>query len=149
MTPSMTVSRRPPRATTSGSCEVAAASSTLVGMTGQEPSPSDRQVPASDDFSLALGRAVASRLLADPDGVRTIGRRNLVRAVEQHGPTAQHWIARWRALLDGPDDDLIAVLTSPDEWARVLRQTSPFAGVLTPRERWALLDEVRMARRAS
>jgi len=106
-------------------------------------------VPASDEYSLALGAAVARRLVEDPAGVRAIGRRNLVRAREQHGESARHWIERWRELLDGPEDALIDVLTSPDERARVLRQTSPFAGVLEPRERWVLLDQVRRARRAS
>jgi len=118
-------------------------------MTGEEHPPTERTVPASDEYSLALGAAVARRLVEDPAGVRAIGRRNLVRAREQHGESARHWIERWRELLDGPEDALIDVLTSPDERARVLRQTSPFAGVLEPRERWVLLDQVRRARRAS
>lgn len=118
-------------------------------MTGEEHPPTERTVPASDEYSLALGAAVARRLVEDPAGVRAIGRRNLVRAREQHGETARHWIERWRELLDGPEDALVDVLTSPDERARGLRQTSPFAGVLEPRERWALLDQVRRARRAS
>lgn len=43
------------------------------------------------------------------------------------GSTARHWITRWAALLDGPDAALIEALTSADEWARVLIQTSHLA----------------------
>lgn len=108
----------------------------------------EREVPTSDEYSLALGRAVARRLAADPERVRAIGRRNLARA-RRDATMADRWLERWQTLLDGPDDELVAVLTSPAEPDRVLRQNSPFAGVLDPRERWALLDHVRRARRAS
>jgi hypothetical protein len=35
---------------------------------------------------------------------------------------------------------VIELLRAPDERATRLRQSSPFAGVLTPRERQAILD---------
>ena len=50
---------------------------------------------------------------------------------------------RWRTLLDLPLEDLARAITTDDEQARDLRQCSPFAGVLTPRERWAIIREVR------
>jgi hypothetical protein len=107
----------------------------------------DRHVPASNDFSLALGRAVAHHLGADERAVRARADRNLNRAREQYDVEPQ-WIRQWQQLLDGPVEALIEVLTSPNEDARVLRQSSPFAGVLAPRERWAILAEVKEARRA-
>ena len=114
----------------------------------REQSADRRTPPPSDQFSLALGRAVAQHLLADGTRVRAVGRRNLTRARAQHS-LQPSWIRRWQELLDGPEDMLIEALTSPAEDARVLRQSSPFAGVLTPQERWALLREVREARRAA
>lgn len=107
-----------------------------------------REVPASNDFSLALGRAVARHLKADDSAVKARADRNLNRARAQYEVEPQ-WIREWQRLLDGPVEVLIDVLTSPDESARVLRQSSPFAGVLTPRERWAILAEVKAARRAA
>lgn len=107
-----------------------------------------RHAPASDDFSLELGRAVARHLERDEPAVRTLAQRNLTRAREEHD-VQPSWMHRWQELLDGPRSELIDVLTSPKEQARVLRQSSPFAGVLTPRERWALLAEVKEARRAA
>lgn len=106
-----------------------------------------REVPASDDFSLALGRTVARHLRADEIAVRALADRNLNRARAQHEGEPQ-WIREWQQLLDGPVDALIEVLTSLDEGARVLRQSSPFAGVLTARERWAILAKVKAARSA-
>lgn len=105
-----------------------------------------RDVPASDDFSLALGRAVARHLEADVDAVRAVADRKLNRARAQYDVEPQ-WIRQWQQLIGGPVEALVEVLTSPDESARVLRQSSPFAGVLTPRERWAILAEVKKARR--
>lgn len=116
---------------------------------GRQLQPPRRHVPVSDAYSLALGKAVARRLAEDPERVRATGYRNLVRARQAQGASAQHWIDQWQVLLDGPDASIVEVLTSPQEWARTLRQTSPFAGVLDPRERWVLLDEVKRARRAS
>jgi antitoxin HigA-1 len=44
----------------------------------------------------------------------------------------------WLALLEGPLDRLLAVLTGADEWMITLRSSSPFAGVVSFRERWRL-----------
>ena len=39
-----------------------------------------------------------------------------------------------------PLDDLLHRLDQDTEQMRAMRQTSPFAGVLTPKERWAIYD---------
>lgn len=48
----------------------------------------------------------------------------------------------WSVLLEGPRAALVEVLTGDFERARELRQSTPFVGVLEPRERWALWAEV-------
>ncbi|MGA8260810.1 MAG: hypothetical protein WB783_11400, partial [Arenicellales bacterium] len=53
------------------------------------------------------------------------------------------WMREWEELLDGDEDRLVVVLTSPSEDARRLRSSSPFAGVISPRERWALHEEFK------
>ncbi len=51
---------------------------------------------------------------------------------------APHYAHGWRRLLDGPKADLLAFLVSDSQEARDFRQASPFAGALSPRERWDL-----------
>lgn len=107
-----------------------------------------RAVPVSASLdrnatrSLALHRVIAERLHADPDAVLSAARRNLatMRAANADG-SADHWLDNWAALLEGPVAAVVGVLTEPGEGAQELRQNTPFAGVLTPRERWAVYRE--------
>jgi hypothetical protein len=45
------------------------------------------------------------------------------------------WVHEWRALLQRPWTEIAAIITEPSETGARLRQSSPFAGVLTPAER--------------
>jgi hypothetical protein len=56
---------------------------------------------------------------------------------EQSGVTST--MNEWHALLEGPIDDLIAVLTTTDERATRLRQSMPFAGAIPEEERLAII----------
>lgn len=49
------------------------------------------------------------------------------------------WADEWRDLLDRPVAELAAFLVSTSEDAFRLRQSSPFAGVLPPEERRAVI----------
>lgn len=90
-----------------------------------------------DQRSLALHEAVAARLETDP-ALLDIARHNLQRWLAMSSHSA--WL-EWRRVLDEtPLPDLLALLRSSDERARRLRQSSPFAGLLTPAERQAILD---------
>lgn len=87
---------------------------------------------------MALHRAVADRLRADP----ALAERALARVAGWLEDEPAHPYARsWRALLTGPRDELLAFLMADDERARAHRQASPFAGALSPRERWRVLRE--------
>ena len=48
------------------------------------------------------------------------------------------FMSEWLALLEGPLDMLLTVLTGADERMITLRSSSPFAGVVSFRERWRL-----------
>lgn len=87
-------------------------------------------------WSIRYHQLVAHKLRANPELVLQKARANLDRLRRQH-PSSEPYMARWQALLDGPLDTLLAVMVSPEEDARALRQCTPFAGILTPRERWA------------
>lgn len=91
-----------------------------------------------DRRSLALHEAVARKLEAQPE-LLEIARENLARWLLTHRrPALIEWldVLQRSSLLD-----VIRLLRSPGEDAARMRQSSPFAGVLTPRERQAILTD--------
>jgi hypothetical protein len=102
-----------------------------------------------DFHRLALARTLqAHRVLAERIG-------NDPSILVHAGITLDRWIeeerihpeyaARWRVLLDGPSELLLQAMMEDSEASRDLRQTSPFAGCLSPRERWKVWKESRVA----
>ncbi len=71
------------------------------------------------------------------DGARACS--GLARFRECPSDWAEAWDQRWTVF----STDVIARITDTSEHARALRQTSPFAGVLDPRERWEILRRHR------
>jgi hypothetical protein len=89
-----------------------------------------------DARSLALHEAVAAKIAVTP-ALLDIARGNLARWLSANPSPA---LAEWQAVLAGSSlDELLALLRSPSERAARLRQSSPFAGVLTREERAAIL----------
>lgn len=91
-----------------------------------------------DARSVALHRAIAAKLRAAPE-LLAIAHDNLRRWSATAG-RSQPYLAAWEQLLALPLDDLLHRLDQDTEQMRAMRQTSPFAGVLTPKERWAVYD---------
>ena len=90
-----------------------------------------------DQRSLALHEAVARKLIDHPE-LLDIARQNLHRWLAQNPHSA---LLEWQRLLETlAFHELLEFLRASDERATRLRQSSPFAGVLTPRERQAILD---------
>jgi excisionase family DNA binding protein len=89
--------------------------------------------------SLWIGYAIAGKLVADPARVLAKARTNISRLKDVHARGSGRWLEEWEQLLNGPTRDVLDALTSPSPRARELRQNSPFAGVLTDRERHAVL----------
>lgn len=89
-----------------------------------------------DERSLALHAAVAEKILRDPALVER-ARANLSRwRTSLNGS----WMDEWQAILDGPPEGVVACLRERSERATRLRQSSPFAGLLTQRERRAIYE---------
>lgn len=89
--------------------------------------------------SLWLHRAIAVKIQADPAHALAVAADNLsIRRRADARGQAESWRRAWEALLAGPIDPVLAVLCSTSTYAGQLRQTAPFAGLLTPRERWAV-----------
>lgn len=90
-----------------------------------------------DQRSLALHEAVAARLEADP-ALLEVARANLQRWLST---TPRPALLEWQQLLDvTPLPQLLTLLRSTGDRAARLRQSSPFAGLLTPEERQSILD---------
>jgi transcriptional regulator with XRE-family HTH domain len=98
------------------------------------------QLGASEERSLRLHQAIAERLVADPDVVLAKAKANV--ATMRAADTARHaagWLERWDALLECSLLELVDVMLSRSQVACDLRQTTPFAGVLSPAERLAAM----------
>jgi excisionase family DNA binding protein len=90
--------------------------------------------------ALWLHRAVAGRLVQDPDAVLAKAATNLERMCRVHPDgMAARWLDRWRVVLDSGIEAVLDVLASRSPEAIELRQNSPFAGVLPEAERRAVL----------
>jgi hypothetical protein len=89
--------------------------------------------------SLAMHREIAERLRQDPS--RVDAARARVAMWRDRGEPHVHYVEAWDELLALPMDQLCTELCADDERARAMRQVSPFAGVLGPRERWRIHRE--------
>jgi transcriptional regulator with XRE-family HTH domain len=83
--------------------------------------------------SLALHRAIAERLMADPGGVLARARVTLRRMLPNAADSQP--LREWRILLKRPLPALLEVVLDPGPWARELRHQTPFAGILSAAER--------------
>lgn len=90
--------------------------------------------------SLEMHRRIAARLERDPDAVLAKAFANLDRWQERHrGSALEPVFQEWRELLGSMSPAVLAAfITAGDERATRMRQSSPFAGVLSPREVWAI-----------
>ena len=82
-----------------------------------------------DERSLALAQAIAERLRQDPSLI-SLARANLKRWSTTCSPGTRSTLEEWSAVLEGPIDGVLALLTDPGERAVRLRQSNPFAGAL-------------------
>ncbi len=91
-----------------------------------------------DQRSLAMHRAIASKLEAQPQLLQ-IAHDNLDRWSKSVARSQPYWDA-WREILKLPLPEILRLIVEDSERMSAMRQTSPFAGVLTPRERWAIYE---------
>ena len=98
------------------------------------------RLSAPEIRTLEMHRAIAERLTRQPQEVITQALDNLTvaREADSAGNTGPY-LDTWESLLLGPLDRLTSVMTSTDQAARDLRQSSPFAGVLSDAERLEVL----------
>lgn len=91
--------------------------------------------------SLALHQAVAEQLRADPT-ILNRARKKIDEWVERGGRSTP-LLLEWRRILAGSPEEVATFMTEESENGAWLRSASPFAGVLEPRFREAILRRVR------
>jgi Protein of unknown function (DUF3018) len=92
--------------------------------------------------SLAMHAVIARKIERDPT-LLEIAHRNIERwsARWKDGPPA--WLKEWQEVLKQPWQLVAAIITEPSEHGARVRQSSPFAGVLTNEERWRIYEAFR------
>jgi len=101
----------------------------------------DGRHAVAEETSLELHRAVAERLRADPWLIERA--RHRVEEWLSGGAVPRPYAEAWREILSGAAGEVASFLEDPGDRARRLRRTSPFAGFLDPRTRWAIWRRVR------
>src|SRR5262245_52607017 len=90
--------------------------------------------------SLAFHRVIAERIMQDP--LILDKARARVRTWLALDPSSR-FAREWDRLLESGPKTLAAFLIERSEFAEEMRQSTPFAGVLQPRERWDIWRATR------
>jgi len=99
-----------------------------------------------EERSIALHRAIADRIRTNPRLMEK-ARENLQKYLDQftqENRAAPKSLTEWQDILTHrPWEAVLEFLVSSGESASRLRQSSPFAGILTPKERWKIYEAYR------
>jgi Protein of unknown function (DUF3018) len=95
-----------------------------------------------DARSLAMHALIAQKIASNPQ-LLDIPRRNLDRWKSRWTDEPPAWFQEWQRILLQPWPTIAALLTELSENATRLRQSAPFAGVLTPMERRRVYEAFR------
>jgi len=104
--------------------------------------------PASDHElaekrSLAYHGEIATRLAGDAELL--LRARSRVESWLSSAAVARFYAEQWRDILARSQAEIQLALLDTGEPMRMLRQVSPFAGALPPRDRWRIWRTVRTA----
>lgn len=95
-----------------------------------------------DARSLALHCLIAQKIMADPSLI-SIARRNLTAWRRKSAGARPRYLDEWQQILARPWPQVAGLITEQSENATRLRQSSPFAGVLSTAERRRIYDAFR------
>jgi excisionase family DNA binding protein len=100
-----------------------------------------QRLTREEEKSLRLHQALLTPMLTEPTAVIAKARDNLDRWTGMHRPDGMtvRYFEEWKRVLDHGLDAIVAVMVSPSQEARELRQNSPFAGVLPDETRLQVL----------
>jgi hypothetical protein len=115
---------------------------------GARRAPHTLEIRLLQARSLALHVMVARKIDAQP-GLLDIAHQSLVRWRERDSGTPGEAIRTWRKALRLAWPEISALMTEQSERAVRLRSTTPFLGVLTPRERRRVYKAFRVVKRSA
>ncbi|MET0498650.1 MAG: hypothetical protein ABW106_10340 [Steroidobacteraceae bacterium] len=92
--------------------------------------------------SLAMHAVIAQKIERDPK-LLDVPRNNLKRWITRWEGDAPAWYEEWRAIMDRPWLEIAGIITEPSEQGARLRQSSPFAGILSAVERKRIYEAFR------
>ena len=92
--------------------------------------------------SLAMHAVIAAKIERDAS-LLAVPRENLRRWRSRWDEKVPAWFSEWVRILERPWPQIAAVITEPSENGARLRQSSPFAGVLTAVERRRIYEAFR------
>jgi hypothetical protein len=92
--------------------------------------------------SLAMHAVIAQKIERDPK-LLLVPRNNLKRWNARWESAAPAWYDEWRGIMNRPWPAIAALITEPSEEGARLRQSSPFAGVLSAKERRRIYEAFR------
>jgi hypothetical protein len=95
----------------------------------------------AEERSVAYHRVIAERLKSQPEVLENARRRAETWLTTAATPPFYAW--KWVEILAGDVPSIAAFLVERSELADELRQSTPFAGALQPRERWDIWRETR------
>ena len=90
---------------------------------------------------MEMAKRIADGLPEHPEWLE-LARANLDRwsRLNSNASSLLRCYAEWRRLLALPLEEICAILTAENDEGQRLRQNSPFAGVLSPKEVWKIKD---------
>ncbi|HMP73281.1 MAG TPA: hypothetical protein PKE55_08465 [Kiritimatiellia bacterium] len=94
-----------------------------------------------DRRGLDLARAIVTKLESGDLQGGLAKARAVNRRWREQGSSPLH--EEWKEILQGNWTEIKAILLDESEGGNRLRQNSPFCGILTPHERWAIFREHR------
>lgn len=100
----------------------------------------DDKHKAIDLRNLKFGHMIVEKLRTQPN-LLDLANGNLERWIQQNPENPHPAYLEWKYILEEQNiREIIALLTQDSENARRLRQSNPFAGSLTPQERWGVIQ---------
>lgn len=92
--------------------------------------------------SLAMHAVIAEKIQRDP-GLLRVAHDNLRRWRARWQDQAPDWHQEWSRIMKRPWPEVAAIMTEPSEEGARLRQSSPFAGILSNIERRRIYEAFR------
>jgi hypothetical protein len=92
--------------------------------------------------SLAMHAVIARKIERHPE-LLAIAHRNVERWRARWKDAPPAWLEEWQEVLKQPWQHIAAFITEPSENGARVRQSSPFAGILTTEERWRVYEAFR------